>query len=208
MYHEEIKNAVVNRDKAKTLELVQKSLNEGTSPLNIINEALIPGINIVGDKFETGECFVPDMLLASFVVKEAMNIVSKELTGVPGTEKAAIVLGTVKGDLHDIGKNMVAMILEVSGFKVIDLGVDVHEEDFVQAVREYKPEFLGMSSLITTTMVEMKVVIDALKSAGLRENVKVIIGGAPITEEFAAQIGADVYSRHAALAAKQLKEWL
>ncbi|KUO50092.1 MAG: hypothetical protein APF76_06400 [Desulfitibacter sp. BRH_c19] len=208
MYYEEIQNSVANGKKGKTLELVQKSLNGGASGLDIINQGLIPGINIVGDKFESGECFVPDMLLASYVVKDAMKLASKGLTEGPSTKKATIVLGTVKGDLHDIGKNMVEMILDVSGFRVIDLGVDVHEEDFVKAIREYKPNFLGMSSLITTTMVEMQVVIDALKSAGLREDLKVIIGGAAVSEGFAAQIGADAYSRHAALAARQLKQWL
>ena len=182
---------------AGTKEAVSKALTKGIAPLDIINNGMVAGLDVVGEQFAAGEMFLPEMMLSAVAAREGMAIATEGIDKGQLKPKATMVIGTVKGDLHDIGKNLVALILNSRGFDVIDIGVDVPEEQFVNAVREHKPDILGMSCLMTTTMVGMKDVINALIKAGVRDKVKVIVGGAPVNQEFASQIGADYYSRDA-----------
>jgi len=194
---QDIIGAVVAGNIAETKEAVSKALSKGFAPLDIINKGMVAGLDVVGEQFAAGEMFLPEMLLSAVAAREGMAIATEGLDKGQLKPKATIVIGTIKGDLHDIGKNLVSLILRSRGFDVIDIGVDVHEEQFVNAVREHKPELLGLSCLMTTTMVGMKDVINALVKAGVRDKVKVIVGGAPVNQEFASQIGADYYSRDA-----------
>ncbi len=181
-------------------DLVQQALDKGMPPQQILSEGLIAGMDQVGKDFKAGELFVPEVLVAARAMHAGMDVLRPLLaaTGVPSAGK--YVIGTVKGDLHDIGKNLVKMMIEGAGFEVIDLGTDVPAEKFVAAVREHQPRLVGMSALLTTTMVNMKGTIEALQEAGLRNSVKVMVGGAPVTEAFAQSIGADAYSPDAASA--------
>jgi 5-methyltetrahydrofolate--homocysteine methyltransferase len=159
----------------------------------------------VGRLFEAGEFFVPEMLIAARAMKAGLELLRPRLAEANVQAVAKVILGTVRGDLHDIGKNLVAMMLEGAGFEVIDLGVDVTPDKFVAAVRDQKPQFLGMSALLTTTMTSMRATIEALKEAGIRDQVKVMVGGAPLTEEYAADIGADLYAPDASSAARRAR---
>jgi len=194
---QDIIDAVVAGNIAGTKEAVSKALAKGITPLDVINNGMVAGLNVVGEQFATGEMFLPEMMLSAVAAREGMAIATEGIDKGQLKPKATMVIGTVKGDLHDIGKNLVALILRSRGFDVIDIGVDVPEEQFVNAVREHKPGILGMSCLMTTTMIGMKDVINALIKAGVRDKVKVIVGGAPVNQEFASQIGADYYSRDA-----------
>ncbi len=207
---DELRDAVVSGSLDKVTELTKKALKSGVSADDVINKGLIAGMNIVGPRFKAGEMFVPEVLMCARAMKEGMDICKSYMNDDNSTEGAEgkIVIGTVEGDLHDIGKNIVAMMMETSGFKVIDVGIDVPAEKFVEAVKEHKPHLLGMSALLTTTMPAMKDTIDVLKEEGLRENLKVIIGGAPVTQEFADEIGADGYAADAASATELAKELL
>ena len=205
---EELKRAVLSGDDERAAELTKKALEEGIEPGKILNEALIPAMEIVGREYEEGERYVPEMLISAEAMKAAMEVLRPRLVETGVRLKGKVVIGTVEGDLHDIGKNLVAMMLEGAGFEVIDLGVEVTAERFVQAVREHKPDVLGMSALLTTTMIHMPEVIEALKEAGLREEVKVIVGGAPVTQEYAEKIGADGYAPDAANAVAVVKKLL
>jgi 5-methyltetrahydrofolate--homocysteine methyltransferase len=181
-------------------ELVQSALDKGMTPKEVLQGGLIAGMDQVGKDFKAGDLFVPEVLIAARAMHAGMNILRPLLaqTGAPSAGK--YVIGTVKGDLHDIGKNLVKMMVEGAGFEVVDLGTDVTPEKFVAAVREHQPKLLGMSALLTTTMVNMKTIVEALQEAGLRSSVKVMVGGAPVTEAFAKQIGADAYAPDAATA--------
>ena len=161
---------------------------------------------MVGEQFANGEKFLPEMMLSAIAAREGIDIAMAGIGKGQYKPRATVVLGTVKGDLHDIGKNLVALILRSRGFKVVDLGIDVHEEQFISAVREHQPEILGMSSLLTTTMIGMKDVINALIEAGLRDKTKIIVGGAPVNQEFTSQIGADYYCRDAGTTAALLEK--
>jgi 5-methyltetrahydrofolate--homocysteine methyltransferase len=174
-------------------ELINKALASDTSVEDIINNGLTKGMEIVGQKFETGEFFIPDMLASAEAVGAAMEILEPHLAKSGIKPKGKIVVATVKGDLHDIGKNIVSILLRGSGYTVKDLGNDIEPQAIVDAVREEKPQFLGLSALLTSTMVQMRDTIQALIESGLRETVKVIIGGAPVSAEFAQSIGADGY---------------
>ena len=202
---EEIKNSVITANIEKVEEHTKKAVEEGINPISIINDGLIAGMGIVGARFKDGDMFMPEVLMAAKAMQSGMDIVTPHISEEDMPTSGKIVLGTVKGDLHDIGKNLVKMMLESSGFKVKDLGVDVPSESFVEAIKEEKPQILGLSALLTTTMMEMKEVIDALKEAGIRDDVKVIIGGAPITEDFAEEIGADAYAPDASSASEIAK---
>jgi len=177
-------------------------LSRDWSAEKVLNDALVEGMRIVGVDFRDGILFVPEVLLAANAMKAAMELLRPLLaeTGVEPIGK--IVIGTVKGDIHDIGKNLVAMMLEGAGFEVIDLGINTDVDEFLAALEEHKPDLLGMSALLTTTMPYMKVVIDTLEEKGLRDTCKVIVGGAPLNEEFGTAIGADAYCRDAAVAAE------
>ncbi|MCC6022652.1 MAG: corrinoid protein [Desulfurococcaceae archaeon] len=197
----EIKNSLINLDIDKTLELVKKAIDQGFKPLDIIN-TMAEGMKVIGDMFERGEYFISDLIVASEIFKEVMKILEPLIMKEKEVMKpiGRVVIGTIEGDIHDIGKNLVATMLRVNGFEVIDLGVDVSPQKFVEAVKQYNPDIVGMSALLTSTMMNMRKVIETLEKEGLRDKVKVIIGGAPITEEFAKRIGADAYGENAIVA--------
>ena len=174
-------------------ELVEKALAAGMDVKDIINKGLTKGMDIVGQKFAAAEYFIPDMLASAEAVGAAMEILEPHLAKSGVKAKGKIIVATVKGDLHDIGKNIVTILLRGAGYTVKDLGNDITTEIIVEAVREEQPEFLGLSALLTSTMANMKDIVDALAASGLRDNVKIIIGGAPVSEEFAGSIGADGY---------------
>jgi len=199
----------LQRGKAdKVSKLVKQALNEGITPKNILEEGLIRGMSIIGKKFKKNEVYVPEVLIAARAMHAGMDVLKPKLieSGVKNIGK--VVMGTVQGDLHDIGKNLVEMMLEGAGFEVIDLGTDISTDKFVEAVKEHKPNIIGMSALLTTTMVNMVEVIKALDVAGLRDKVKIMVGGAPITQNYADQIGADGYSPDASSAVDKAKTFL
>jgi len=190
---EGIKESLIKGDANKVKELVEAAVNEKTPVGDILNQCLIAGMNVVGKKFKNNEFYVPEVLIAARAMHAGMSILEPLLkeSGIEPIGKIAV--GTAKGDLHDIGKNLVIMMLKVGGFEVEDLGIDVPEEKFVETVKK-GVQLIGLSALLTTTMSGMKMVIEALKTAGLRDKVKVMIGGAPITQAYADEIGADGYS--------------
>ena len=205
---QELANAIITGNAPKAEEITLAALQSGTLPIEILNQGLVAGMNVVGVKFKNNEYYVPEVLIAARAMKAGMKHLRPKLveTGVQPTGR--LVIGTVKGDLHDIGKNLVAMMMEGAGFEVIDLGTDVSPEKFVQAVQEQKAHVVGMSALLTTTMVNMKGVVEALKQSGLRQSVKVVVGGAPLSQNFAAEIGADGYAPDAANAVDLVKQLL
>jgi len=192
----------------KVQELVKQALNEDIIPKKILEEGLIRGMSIIGEKFKKNEVYVPEVLIAARAMHAGMDVLKPKLTETGIKSIGKVVMGTVTGDLHDIGKNLVEMMLEGAGFEVIDLGVDVSAEKFVEAVKEHQPNIIGMSALLTTTMVNMVEVIKALDVAGLRDKVKIMVGGAPITQNYADQIGADGYSADATSATDKAKTFL
>jgi 5-methyltetrahydrofolate--homocysteine methyltransferase len=181
-------------------ELVQKALDQGMEPNEVLQGGLIAGMDEVGRDFKAGDLFVPEVLIAARAMHAGMGVLRPLLAESDVPSAGKYVIGTVKGDLHDIGKNLVKMMLEGAGFETVDLGTDVEPQAFVDAVKEHKPKLLGMSALLTTTMVQMRTIMEALEEAGLRQTVKVMIGGAPVTEAFAQQIKADAYAPDAASA--------
>ncbi len=199
----------LQRGKAeKVSELVKQALNEGVTPKNILEEGLIHGMSIIGKQFKKNEVYVPEVLIAARAMHAGMDVLKPKLieSGVKNIGK--VVMGTVQGDLHDIGKNLVEMMLEGAGFEVIDLGTDISTDKFVEAVKEHRPNIIGMSALLTTTMVNMVEVIKALDAEGLRDKVKIMVGGAPVTQNYADQIGADGYSPDASSAVDKAKVFL
>jgi 5-methyltetrahydrofolate--homocysteine methyltransferase len=189
-----ISESIISGNSKKVAELTGIALQEGISPKDLLDKAFIPGMAVVGERFKSGECFVPEVLIAAKAMHAGMNLV-KPLLAKSGSEYSGkVVIGTVRGDMHDIGKNLVSMMLEGAGFQIVDLGVDVPPAKFIDAVKTQKPDVLALSALLTTTMLAMKDVIAALDSEGIRCDVKVIIGGAPVTEKYAAQIGADGFA--------------
>jgi 5-methyltetrahydrofolate--homocysteine methyltransferase len=201
---ESLNEAILEGDRATAKEKVTQSLKDGIHPLNVL-ETMITAMGEVGRLFEEGEYFVPEMLISARAMQEGMEILKPFLLEADVKPSGKIIAGTVKGDLHDIGKNLVCMMLEGAGFQVIDLGTDVSADKFVAAVAEHKPNIVAMSALLTTTMPSMKETIEALNSSGLRNQVKVMIGGAPVTGDYARQIGADGYSEDASRAVKLAK---
>lgn len=201
-------DGVVEGDNASVQSNVQAALDAGLQATAVLNEALIPAMAEVGRLFEEGEYFVPEMLISARAMKSAMAMLKPHLQQADVKYAGVVVIGTVKGDLHDIGKNLVSLMLEGAGFQVKDLGSDVTPEKYVQAVRENDANVVAMSALLTTTMVNMKSTIDALKEAGMRDQVKVMVGGAPVTDSFAKQIGADGYAPDASRAVAVAKALL
>jgi len=190
-------DAVIAGDAKTTRAITEQALQEGIDPLTLVNEHMVPAMDEVGRRFECNEYFVPELLLSARAMKSALEII-RPLLVARGTEPLArVVIGTVKGDLHDIGKNLVAAMFEGGGFEVIDLGVNVSPERFIETVRDKNVQIIAMSALLTTTMPAMKSTVDALKQAGVRDKVKVLIGGAPITQKYADEIGADGFSDNA-----------
>ena len=194
--------------KEETEKGVNILLGRGWTPYQTLTEALVEGMRIVGIDFRDGILFVPEVLLAANAMKAGMFILRPLLaeTGAPKVGK--MVIGTVKGDIHDIGKNLVAMMMEGAGFEVINLGINNDADKFIGAIKQHQPDIIGMSALLTTTMPYMKVVIQALKDEGLRDNIFVMVGGAPVTESFAKQVGADAYGRDAAIAVDLAKAYM
>jgi 5-methyltetrahydrofolate--homocysteine methyltransferase len=197
---QKIASNLYDGDDETVAELVQEALDQGLEPREILSGGLIAGMDEVGKDFKGGDLFVPEVLIAARAMRAGMNALRPLLaeSGVPSA--GTFIIGTVEGDLHDIGKNLVKMMLEGAGFEIVDLGTDVKPEAFVASVREHQPKGVGMSALLTTTMVNMKSTIEALEEAGLRDSIKVIIGGAPVTATFAEEIGADAYAPDAATA--------
>jgi 5-methyltetrahydrofolate--homocysteine methyltransferase len=201
----ELSAAIINGDMGAAKTLTQALLAQGVRPGVIVNEGLIPGMNEVGRLFKACEYYVPEVLIAARAMKSSMGIVRPLLSAGESSRVGTVVIGTVQGDLHDIGKNLVGMMLEGTGFQVVDLQTDVSPAAFVEAVKQHKPKLIAMSALLTTTMPAMKLTIEALKEAGIRGQVKVIVGGAPITERYAKEIGADGYAPEAASASDLAK---
>ena len=196
-----IQTAVLNGDAPTTQSLVKQAMSDGMPAERILNEGLIAAMHQVGKLFEAGEYYVPEMLVAARAMKGGLELIRPALAAANVKAIGKIVVGTVQGDLHDIGKNLVAMMMEGAGFQVIDLGVDVSPEKFVEAVKSEKPDLIGLSALLTTTMPMMKATVDALGVAGERNHVKVIVGGAPVTNKYASDIGADAFASDASSAA-------
>lgn len=203
-----LSTAVIEGELEVMADLTQAALDEGFSAKEILDDGLMPGMDYVGVEFKAGNMFVPEVLRSARAMQASMKIVRPLLVETGADMAGKILLGTVKGDLHDIGKNLVAMMCEGAGFDVEDLGKDVAPEEFVRGVKEFEPDVIGMSALLTTTMRTMEQTIKALDEAGVRDQVKVIIGGAPVTQSFADQIGADGYASNAASAADLAKKLL
>ena len=184
----------------KVKELVNQAIEEGISPKEILEEGLLSGMGVIGEKFKNNEVFVPEVLIAARAMNAGVEILKPHLASSDIEAKGTAVIGTVKGDLHDIGKNLVKMMLEGKGLTVIDLGTDVAPETFVESAKEHNADIICCSALLTTTMFEMKNVVEKVKEAGIRDNVKIMIGGAPVTQDFCENIGADYYTSDAASA--------
>jgi len=197
---------VIKGNAPEVERLVREAIDEGVSAGDILNKGLVAGMSVVGDKFKRNEFYVPEVLIAARAMKAGMTLLRPLLVETGVKPVAKFIIGTVKGDLHDIGKNLVAMMMEGAGFQVIDLGIDVAPEKFVESIQNESPDLVGMSALLTTTMLSMKTTIEALEKAGVRDKVKVIIGGAPVTQDYADEIGADGYAPDAASAVDKAKE--
>ena len=202
---ETIYQAVLEGDAGAAATQVQAGLDAGIAPSDILNKGCIAAMGEVGRLFEEGEMFVPEMLIAARAMQAGMAILKPHLAEGEITSAGKVILGTVAGDLHDIGKNLVGMMMEGAGFEIVDLGTDVSAEAFVNAVREHKADIIGMSALLTTTMPSMTATVDALTEAGLRDKIKVLIGGAPVTQAFADEIGADGFAPDASSATRVAK---
>ena len=200
-----ITQTLISGDGEALLGLVKEALDAGVSAGEILQDGLIAGMDIVGERMESGEMFIPEVLMAAQAMGESVEVLKPLLAEGESSTAGKVVLGTVKGDLHDIGKNLVVMMMESAGFDVIDLGVDVDPERFVEAIKENKPDIVGISALLTTTMPMMKKSIDSIEESGLRENLKIIVGGAPVNQAFADEIGADGYAPDAGAASKMAK---
>jgi 5-methyltetrahydrofolate--homocysteine methyltransferase len=205
---ETIYDAVLRGDAKTAAADTQSALADNVKPEDILHQACIPAMAEVGRLFEIGDKFVPEMLIAARAMKAAVEILKPLLVDSEANTLGKMVVGTVAGDLHDIGKNLVAMMMEGAGFEIVDLGTDVSAEKFVDAVREHQPELVGMSALLTTTMTSIGRTIDALTEAGLRDQVKIIIGGAPVNQDFADKVGADAFATDAGSAPRVVKTLL
>ena len=203
---DDLRKSVIDGDLNSTLDQVHQALAENIPPEKILTDGLIAAMTEVGRMFENGEFYVPEMLISARAMKGGLAILRPQLAAANIKAIGKVAIGTVQGDLHDIGKNLVGMMLEGAGFEVIDLGVDVSSEKYISAVMEHHPDLIGLSALLTTTMPRMKDIVLALKAAGLRDKVKVMIGGAPITQQYATDIGADIYAPDAPSAAQRARQ--
>jgi 5-methyltetrahydrofolate--homocysteine methyltransferase len=200
-----ITDTLISGDGERLKELVQSALNTGIPANEILQKGLIAGMDIVGEKMENGDMFIPEVLMAAHAMGMSVEVLKPLLAEGEASSAGRVLIGTVKGDLHDIGKNLVIMMMESAGFEVIDLGVDVEPEKFVEAIKENKPNIVGLSALLTTTMPMMKKSVDCITKAGLRDTLKILIGGAPVNQAFADEIGADGYAPDAGAACKMAK---
>ncbi len=205
---DEIKDSIIAMQSERAKELTQKALDEGLDADVILHKSLIPAMNKVGQEYEEGIKFIPEILIASKAMKGALDLLKPILASSGSKSEGKVVLGTVEGDVHDIGINLVGMMLEGAGFEVLQLGADTSAEDFIQAIRDTQADILGMSALLTTTMVKMKTVIESLKEEGVRDKVKVMVGGATLNQKSADDFGADGYASDAAQASVLAKKLL
>jgi len=203
-----LQDCIVNLDIDGISKAAQDALDAGIPPVKAVTEGMAKGMDIVGQKYEAKEYFLAELIMAGEVMKEGMKVLEPHLKAGEVKTLGKVAVGTVRGDLHDIGKNIVATLLNAAGFNVIDLGVDVTPEQFVEAVRTQKPKIIGMSALLTVTMPEMENVVKELKKAGLRDKVKIIVGGAPLTDDYAKKIGADAYAPNAVAGVNICKKWV
>ena len=190
----------------KVLALTQQLVEAGVSPQTILNDGLIAGMAVVGEKMRNGEMYLPEVLQSAGAMKASLTILKPHLAREGAKPRGKILIGTVKGDMHDIGKNLVCIMLQGAGFEIIDIGLNVEPQRFVAAITEHTPEIVGLSAMLTTTMLNMKTTIEAIVAAGIRSKVKIIVGGAPVSQKFADEIGADGYSRDAVLAVDKVKQ--
>lgn len=203
-----ITDALIAGDDTGLTQKVQDALDAGVNASTILSEALIAGMDIVGGRMETGEMFIPEVLMSAMAMGEAVAILKPLLAEGEATSAGKVIIGTVKGDLHDIGKNLVVMMLESSRFEVTDLGVDVDIDTFLDAIKEKNPDIVGLSALLTTTMPMMQETVSRINASGLSDGVKIMVGGAPVDQAFAREIGADIYAPDAGSASKLAKELL
>jgi 5-methyltetrahydrofolate--homocysteine methyltransferase len=192
----------------RVAELTRQLVDAGVSPQVILNDGLIAGMAVVGEKMRNGEMYLPEVLQSAGAMQASLKILKPLLTREGARSRGKILLGTVKGDMHDIGKNLVGIMLQGSGFEIVDLGLNVSPQKFVEAITEQQPAIVGLSAMLTTTMLNMRAIIDAIHAAGLRSKVKVLIGGAPVSQRFADEIGADGFARDAVLAVDKVKQLL
>jgi len=205
-HYEEMAKVLIAGNESEVKKLAQEALDNGAEAKDILDNGLLAGMDVVGKRFKAGDMFIPEVLLCARCMHGAMDILKPLLSEGDAAGSGTVVIGTVEGDLHDIGKNLVAMMLQGGGFKVIDLGTNIKTKDFVDAVKEHNPQILGMSALLTTTMPKMEETIEALKEAGIRDRVKIMAGGAPVTQDFVEKIGADAYGANAAAASDKAKQ--
>ncbi|MBS3750695.1 MAG: corrinoid protein [Anaerolineales bacterium] len=203
-----IKEDLYDGYREEIMEEVQELLDRGLEPYDILTRGLVGGMDIVGEDFRDGILFVPEVLMSAKAMKGGMNILRPLLAASDAPQQGVVVIGTVKGDIHDIGKNLVAMMLEGAGFTVIDIGINISVGKYLEAVEKHQPDILGLSALLTTTMPYMRTVIKALKEEKLRDDLIVLVGGAPLNDAFAKEIGADAYCRNAALAVDKAKKFM
>jgi 5-methyltetrahydrofolate--homocysteine methyltransferase len=199
-----ISESLIKGDAVKVKQYVEQAINEGVELQKILNEGLIAGMNVVGEKFKKNEIYIPEVLRVARAMHAGLSVLKPLLSKSSVSPIGRFVIGTVKDDLHDIGKNLVAMMVEGAGFEVIDLGIDVPPEKFIDAAEKYRPDVIGLSALLTTTMFSMKRTVEILKNAGI--TAKIIVGGAPVTQKFADEIGADGYAPDAVSAVDKIKE--
>jgi 5-methyltetrahydrofolate--homocysteine methyltransferase len=205
---DQLKQAVIDGQGDMVLALTQALLATGVSAREILDEALLPAMAVVGERMRSGECFIPEVLLSARTMQSALELLKPHMVEGDSASLGTVVIGTVEGDLHDIGKNLVAMLLQGAGFEVVNLGTGVTAAQFVAAVREHDAQIIGMSALLTTTLPRMKETIEALTAAGLRDTVKVMVGGAPVTAAYAAEVGADGYGANAGMAVERAQALL
>lgn len=201
-----ISEVLIAGDIAKVGDLCKQALEQGSGAAKIMDEALFPGMDVVGQRMKSGEMFIPEVLRSAKAMQAGMEAFKDELVGESSHLRGTVVIGTVQGDLHDIGKNLVTMLLEGAGFNVVDLGVDIKPEQFVEAAKEHDASIVAMSALLTTTMPKMGETVNAITEAGLRDRVKIMVGGAPVTQSFTDEIGGDAYGPNAAAATDKAKE--
>jgi corrinoid protein of di/trimethylamine methyltransferase len=204
--NDQLKQAIIDGNEAVATALTQALLASGASPREVLDAAPLPGMEVVGQRMREGECFIPEVLLSARVMQACLDILRPQMAEGDSAGMGTVVIGTVEGDLHDIGKNLVGMLLQGAGFTVVNLGTGVSAADFVAAVREHDPSIVGMSALLTTTLPHMAETIALLKAEGLRDSVRVMVGGAPVTAAWAEEIGADGYGANAGMAVERAKE--
>jgi 5-methyltetrahydrofolate--homocysteine methyltransferase len=203
---DQLKQAIIDGNEGVAVAMTQALVATGATPREILDEALLPGMDVVGARMREGECFIPEVLLSARVMQACLDLLRPLMAAGDEAGMGTVVIGTVEGDLHDIGKNLVGMLLSGAGFTVVNLGTGVTASDFVAAVKEHQPRIIGMSALLTTTLPHMSETIALLKDEGLRDAVKVMVGGAPVTAAYAEEIGADGYGANAGMAVERAKE--